>query len=139
MRRNCHGRHVAGCTHPARLRESNADTNHVPTIMIPYIFSRSLLQRGLVYSLRSFTLGALALSVTKLHAGSFTQGHVVVQQAAAAATNTTLSLVEVDTGSATTQSSPVQTITLPGTNYPSNAFRINGSGGTTGYLMRKAL
>ena len=79
---------------------------------------------------------ALALSLTpvSLHAASFTQGHVVVQQAAAASTNTTISLIEVDTAATSTQVSPVQTIALPGTTYPSNAFRINGSGGTTGYL-----
>jgi len=87
-----------------------------------------------VHSLRSLSLGAFALTFTNLHAASFTQGHVVVQQAAAASQNTTISLVEVDTSATSTQSSPVQTITLPSANTPSNAFRINGSGGTTGYL-----
>ena len=91
-------------------------------------------RRGLAHPLRALSLGVLALTNAGLHASSFTQGNVVVQQAAAAAQNTTISLVEVNTAAASTQASPVQTITLPATNTPANAFRINGSGGTTGYL-----
>ena len=102
--------------------------------MKPSLRSQTPLQRGFVHSIRALSLGALALTVTELHAASFTQGNVVVQQATAATQNTTITLIEVNTGATTTQSTPVQSIALPGTNTPSNAFRINGSGGTTGYL-----
>ena len=55
----------------------------------------------------------------------------MVQQADnGASTNTTITLVEVSTTGA---SQPVQSISLPGATTP-NALRINGSGGTSGYL-----
>ena len=55
----------------------------------------------------------------------------MVQQADnGTSTNTTITLVEVSTTGA---SQPVQSISLPGTTTP-NALRINGSGGTSGYL-----
>jgi hypothetical protein len=41
--------------------------------------------------------------------------------------------VEVNS-STSNQSSPVQSIAIPGTTTPAQALRINGSGGTTGYL-----
>jgi uncharacterized repeat protein (TIGR01451 family) len=47
----------------------------------------------------------------------------------------------VNTAATSTQTSPVQSIQLPGTNTgssPPQALRINGSGGTTGYLATSA-
>jgi uncharacterized repeat protein (TIGR01451 family) len=75
-------------------------------------------------------------------AAPFTQGNVVVQQADNSSTqNTTITLVEVNTAATSTQASPVQSIQLPGTNTSGSvpqALRINGSGGTTGYLATSA-
>jgi len=71
-------------------------------------------------------------------AAPFSAGNVVVQQADnGAIQNTTATLVEVSTSG--TQATPVQSLPLPGTNVNSDptqsqALRINGSGGTTGYL-----
>ena len=70
----------------------------------------------------------------------FTPGNVVVEQADnGAVQNSTATLVEVNSTAASTQSSPVQIIPLPGLNINAaptvaQALRINGSGGTTGYL-----
>jgi hypothetical protein len=70
----------------------------------------------------------------------FTAGNVVVEQADnGAVQNSTVTLVEVNSTATATQSSPVQSIPLPGLNINSapavaQALRINGSGGTTGYL-----
>jgi len=73
----------------------------------------------------------LALLPVAAQAAPFTTGNVVVQQADdGTKQNTTISLVEISTTGA---SQPVQTISLPGTTTP-NALRINGSGGTSGYL-----
>src|SRR6202453_1680594 len=68
----------------------------------------------------------------------FTAGNVVVQQADNGSTqNTTVTMLELSTSGS--QVSPVQSFSLPGNNYNSSAtlsqaLRINGSGGTTGYL-----
>ena len=70
----------------------------------------------------------------------FTPGNIVVEQADnGALQNSTATLVEVNASAVTTQSSPVQAIPLPGLNLNlsptlAQALRINGSGGTTGYL-----
>lgn len=75
----------------------------------------------------------LALGTGPAFATSFTAGNVVVEQAdVASSQNTTIHIVEVNSSTAN-QASPVQSIALPGTNYPTQALRINGSGGTTGY------
>ena len=77
---------------------------------------------------------ALALTPVTLHAGAFTAGNIVVQQADnGSIQNTTIHIVEVDSFTAN-QPSPVQLIAIPGTTIPTQALRINGSGGTTGYL-----
>jgi hypothetical protein len=71
---------------------------------------------------------------------AFTPGNLVVEQAdVGTLQNTTVTLVEVNASATSTQSSPVQTIPLPALNINSDptiaqALRINGSGGTTGYL-----
>jgi len=71
------------------------------------------------------------ISGVALASTPFTSGNLVVQQADnGTSTNTTITLVEVSTTGA---SQPVQSISLPGTTTP-NALRINGSGGTSGYL-----
>jgi hypothetical protein len=79
-------------------------------------------------------------SSTVVTVNPFTPGNVVVEQADNNGTqNTTATLVEVNAGATNTQSSPVQSIPLPGLNINSSptlaqALRINGQGGTTGYL-----
>jgi uncharacterized repeat protein (TIGR01451 family) len=81
-------------------------------------------------------------TVTVTRAAPFTPGNVVVQQADnGSIQNTTITLVELNSAATSTQATPVQSIQLPGTNTsgsPPNALRINGSGGTTGYLATSA-
>ena len=73
-------------------------------------------------------------------AAPFTPGNVVVQQADnGSLQNTTITMVEINAAATSTQANPVQTIQLPGQIVNSDptqaqALRINGSGGTTGYL-----
>jgi uncharacterized repeat protein (TIGR01451 family) len=68
----------------------------------------------------------------------FGQGDLVVQQADnSSIQNTTITLVELNPSVTSTQATPVQSIQLPGTDTSGavpQALRINGSGGTTGYL-----
>jgi hypothetical protein len=74
---------------------------------------------------------------TVVQVNAFTQGNILLQAATGTVQNTTAELVELNPSA--TQASPVQTIPLPPANNNSNptlaqALRINGSGGTTGYL-----
>jgi uncharacterized repeat protein (TIGR01451 family) len=70
----------------------------------------------------------------------FTPGNVIVQQADnSSIQNTTITMLELNATTSATQSTPVQSIPLPNSNINSSptitqALRINGSGGTTGYL-----
>jgi hypothetical protein len=71
---------------------------------------------------------------------AFTPGDIAVQQAdTGTIQNTTATVLELSATATTTQSTPVQSIPLPSANFNSNptlaqCLRINGSGGTTGYL-----
>jgi uncharacterized repeat protein (TIGR01451 family) len=71
---------------------------------------------------------------------AFTPGNVVVEQADnSSIQNTTVTMLELSTTVTTAQTTPVQAIPLPNSNINSSptlsqALRINGSGGTTGYL-----
>lgn len=68
-----------------------------------------------------------------LQAANFTTGNLAVFQAdVASANNTTFSILELDYLTAN-QPTPVQTISINGTNGP-DALRTSGSAGTTGYL-----
>jgi predicted extracellular nuclease len=62
---------------------------------------------------------------------AFTLGNLVVLQAATNANNTTASILELSASTAN-QSSPVQTLAIPGTG--ANAIRISGVATSTGYL-----
>lgn len=68
--------------------------------------------------------------VSKIQASTFTFGDLAVLQAAASASNTTASVVEINT--TTANQSAVQTIGIDGTS--SNAIRISGSATSTGYV-----
>ncbi len=68
-----------------------------------------------------------------LHAASFTAGNIAVFQAAASTTNTTGSIVELNT--TTAGQSPSNTILIDGVT-PPNGLRFSGSATSTGYLSR---
>jgi hypothetical protein len=84
---------------------------------------------------KTLAAALLLVSGSRLEAAPFTAGNLAVIQAAASANNTTMSVVEVNLSGAT-PTTPVQTITIPGTG--TNAFRISGSATSTGYLSTTA-
>lgn len=79
----------------------------------------------------ALTLLACVGLESRANAANFIAGDLAVLQAAASATNTTCSVVEVSPTS-TTPTTPVQTIAISGTG--SGAVRISGSASSTGYL-----
>jgi uncharacterized repeat protein (TIGR01451 family) len=84
--------------------------------------------------------GTETYTFTITRGAPFTPGNLVVQQADnGSIQNTTITMVEVSSTATATQESPVQALPLPGNSINSNplqaeALRVNGSGGTTGYL-----